>query len=636
MTVISRPVPPTVSSTILTYCQYDSPAPLSATAIIGNTLNWYGTNETGGVASLSATIPSTNTPGSTRYYVSQSDGNGCESSTRAFISVTVNAKPVAPTTNSIILCQNANSVSLQTGVTSGSNLKWYNAQTGGTLYTGTPALSTSAVGVTTYYVSQTSNGCESDRSAVVVTIKALPVAPTVTPNPQLLCQSSVPSSLTATTSTGGTLNWYTIQTGGNPSSVAPIPSTSNVGPQTYYVSQTVDGCEGPRAALNIVVIAKPAIPTVVSPMAACQLSTPVTLAATGTNLKWYADPSTTTTIPTPTPPTTTPGTTAYYVSQTDANGCESGRASITVIINASPNATLVSSGTLTCAITSVTLTAGTGVGYSFSGPGIASQNPISGTAVVTAAGVYSVTITNANGCAAMQTTSVQSNTTVPVATLTQNGPLTPGTPSATLTAGGGSLYAFSGPGLVSQNSIAGTAVANVSGTYSVTVTTANGCFSTASVALAGTDLTPIIIMPQANFPAAGSVVDFLVRVSEVSGLPTSMGNVTIVITAPVGYMILFNQFISNIDVSGGNVNVPVNNVNWNTTADLAGRQLSLTMKAGQFIEAGGASILGVSIIRTTASSGSISNISVAVQNDISKEYDGVLSNNVYARVINGL
>ncbi|WP_460960229.1 Ig-like domain-containing protein [Spirosoma litoris] len=332
----SRPVPPTVSATPVVYCQYDTPVSLTATALPGNTLVWYGQSETGGTASTGSgfTIPTTDPAVSTRYYVSQKDGNNCESSTRSFITVTVNAKPAAPTTTSITLCQNASTVSLQTGVTSGSNLKWYDAQTGGTMYTGTPVLSTSAVGSTTYYVSQTSgDGCESDRSAVVVTVKPLPVAPTVTPNPQLLCQSSVPSPLTAIAT--GTLRWY--DSGGNVYTSV-TPSTNAVGPQSYSVSQIVDGCEGPRAALNIVVIAKPVVPTVTSSIAACQLSTPVALTASGTNLKWYADATTTATIPTPTPSTNTPGPTTYYVTQTDANGCESDRASILVQIKPKPNA----------------------------------------------------------------------------------------------------------------------------------------------------------------------------------------------------------------------------------------------------------------------------------------------------------
>jgi hypothetical protein len=48
----------------------------------------------------------------------------------------------------------------------GSNLQWYSAATGGS----TLPLTTALVSGTTYYVSQTVNGCESDRIAIIVTI----------------------------------------------------------------------------------------------------------------------------------------------------------------------------------------------------------------------------------------------------------------------------------------------------------------------------------------------------------------------------------------------------------------------------------------------------------------------------------
>lgn len=55
------------------------------------------------------------------------------------------------------------------------------------------------------------------------------------------------------------------------------------------------------------------------------------LSATGTSLKWYVGTSTTAQTIAPTPSTTTAGVTTYSVSQT-ANGCESGRTSITVTV----------------------------------------------------------------------------------------------------------------------------------------------------------------------------------------------------------------------------------------------------------------------------------------------------------------
>ncbi|WP_333666788.1 Ig-like domain-containing protein, partial [Flavobacterium sp.] len=102
---ISNPIPltvnpisvaaaPTVTSPV-TYCQNAVAVPLTATPSAGGTLNWYGTNAVGGVASATAPTPSTTTLGSVNYYVSQTVG-GCEGP-RAMITVTVtNTAPSGP------------------------------------------------------------------------------------------------------------------------------------------------------------------------------------------------------------------------------------------------------------------------------------------------------------------------------------------------------------------------------------------------------------------------------------------------------------------------------------------------------------------------------------------------------------
>ncbi len=85
-TASSIPVPVVV--TPLYYCQGSTATPLTATALSGATLNWYGTNATGGTASTIAPTPSTATVGTTTYYVSQTVGL-CESPRKA-INVIVN------------------------------------------------------------------------------------------------------------------------------------------------------------------------------------------------------------------------------------------------------------------------------------------------------------------------------------------------------------------------------------------------------------------------------------------------------------------------------------------------------------------------------------------------------------------
>jgi hypothetical protein len=84
-----------IVTTSVVYCQNATAQLLDATAINGNTLNWY-TVATGGTASTTIPLPTTTLAGTTNYYVSQNNGFGCESA-RSLITVTVNALPNVPT-----------------------------------------------------------------------------------------------------------------------------------------------------------------------------------------------------------------------------------------------------------------------------------------------------------------------------------------------------------------------------------------------------------------------------------------------------------------------------------------------------------------------------------------------------------
>lgn len=53
------------------------------------------------------------------------------------------------------------------------------------------------------------------------------------------------------TATGTDLKWYESATGGTALTEAPTPSTATTGTTTYYVSQTLDDCEGPRASITV-------------------------------------------------------------------------------------------------------------------------------------------------------------------------------------------------------------------------------------------------------------------------------------------------------------------------------------------------------------------------------------------------
>jgi len=80
------------------------------------------------------------------------------------------------------------------------------------------------------------------------------------------CQNATANSLTAT---GTDLLWYSSATGGIGSTSPPIPSTLIAGTTTYYVTQTVFGCESARAAITIIVNPIPNVTSIESNSPIC-------------------------------------------------------------------------------------------------------------------------------------------------------------------------------------------------------------------------------------------------------------------------------------------------------------------------------------------------------------------------------
>ncbi len=322
-TIAATPPVPSASSPI-NYCQGNTATALTAS---GTNLLWY-TVATGGTGSSTAPIPSTTTPGSITYYVSQSAGS-CESP-RTPIIVFVKPTPTAPTvTTPVDYCQNAVATAL---TATGTTLLWYTTATGGTGSSTALTPSTLTGGSISYYVSQTAIGCEGPRAAIVVNVTATPTAPIVT-SPVSYCQNTTAIPLTAT---GTNLLWYTSATGGTGSITAPTPSTTGIGSTNYYVSQSTGTCEGPRALIVVNVSATLPAPTATTPIAYCQNAAATALTAVGSNLLWYTVATAGTgTATAPTPSTITTGSTTYYVSQTSGT-CEGPRAAIVVNVNGAP------------------------------------------------------------------------------------------------------------------------------------------------------------------------------------------------------------------------------------------------------------------------------------------------------------
>ena len=364
------------------------------------------------------------------YSVTVTDVNGCTGT--ASTNVTVNPLPVPSITGNNSICQ-GNTTTLDAGA-GFSTYQWSNGA--GTSQTAT--VNTSA----NYIVTVTdANGCTATANMNVI-VNPLPV-PNIT-GVVNFCQGY-------TTILDAGTGYSTYQWSGNLGSMQ-TASTGTAGNYTVTVTDA-NGCTG-TTSVNVTVNPLPT-PAITGNTAICQGATTTLDAGAGyVTYQWSPTGSSQTINP------TTAGT--YSVTVTDANGC-TGSASVNLTVT-TPPAPAITGVTDICQGATTTLNAGAGFSsYQWSNGAGTSQ-----TATVSTSANYIVTVTDANGCTGTASTNVTVNP-LPVPTITGTTSICQGT-TTTLDAGAGySSYQWSG-NLFTQTISTGTA-----GSYTVTVTDANGC-----------------------------------------------------------------------------------------------------------------------------------------------------------------
>ncbi|NEU70931.1 hypothetical protein GK091_28965, partial [Spirosoma agri] len=254
------------------------------------------------------------------------------------------------------------------------------------------SVTASGTGTQSFTLTVSANG-QTASSETALTVNPLPVASLTNNGPLTCAQSSV--TLTAGGAAGVPGNSYTFASGsGVLGTPGPVNSVVVSTAGTYSV--TVASASGCISSTSTSVTADQQVPSVsITPSSAtlsCASPT-VSLTAVGSgSVRWNTGETT--------PVITVRVAGIYSVTVLSANGCSS-MASVSVSQdNAAPVASLVSSGSLTCSVTSVTLTANPdGQRYVFSSG--ASQIGNTNQAVVTASGTYSVTVLSANGCSSV-------------------------------------------------------------------------------------------------------------------------------------------------------------------------------------------------------------------------------------------
>ncbi len=428
------------------------------------------------------TVNNANTAKAGTYMVTVTNANGCTAT--ATTKVILNTATTASASNSGAVCQGGtvtlNGSSTTTGVTyvwSGANGFTSNLQN--PIINNAQALQ---VGVYTVTVTATATGCSATATTNVVIGSASAVASSNSP---VCTNGSILLSATGT----GTYAWagpngFT-SSAQNPNILN--ATTANGGNYTLTVTAT-NGCTATSVVSvtvgNIAVSASTNSPV-------CKGNTLNLSASGGGTYAWSGPSGFTSSAQNPSiAAINTPQTGIYTVTVTAAGNACTATATTIATMN-TPTASASNSGPV-CQGNNVTITAasnGTPSTYAWSGPNSYTANIQTNTinnAQSVNAGVYTVTVTNSAGCVATATTNLGVGTVTAAATsnspICTNSTLTLGTPDQ----GTGSTYAWTGPNSFTSTlrvvSIANATTAN-SGTYTVTVTAANGCTATSSTSI---------------------------------------------------------------------------------------------------------------------------------------------------------
>ncbi|QBZ98742.1 T9SS type B sorting domain-containing protein [Flavobacterium sangjuense] len=487
--------PPTVSP--ITYCQNAAAVPLTATPSAGGTLNWYGTNATGGTASGTAPTPSTTgAPGSVvHYYVSQTVG-GCES-TRADIAVTIGNPPNAAP---FLFCTVLSPTSLYFDFNNVGNLTVNYSYTidGGPPITGTynpfvlPFSNYTVSGLTQGQVvvfTLTWNGiCTPPLTTTCSTPCTTTPVLTIT-NPAAVCSPGTVNitapAVTAGSTGGGTLSYWTDAAATSGMTLAQASAIATSG--TYYIKSSLGNCSDIEPVT--VTITTPPVLVITNPAAVCapntvDISLPAVTAGStgGGTLSYWINAAATTALANYTAILSS-GT--FYIKST-VGSC-SDIEPVTVVVNPTPvlvitnPAAVCSPGTVditSAAVTAGSLGAGT-LSY-WTDAAATSGLTLAQASAIATSGTYYIKST-IGACSDIRPVVVTINPT-PSLTITNPAAVcSPNTVNITLPAvtagstGGGTLSYWTDAAATSGMTIAQASAIATSGTYYIKSTTAGNC-----------------------------------------------------------------------------------------------------------------------------------------------------------------
>ncbi|MCB9197408.1 MAG: gliding motility-associated C-terminal domain-containing protein [Flavobacteriales bacterium] len=480
----------------------------------GFTTTWSTTD--GNITGSTSTISTTADEDGTYTLTILNTNNGCSDSQDIVLTIDTITPNVNAGTDQTLTCASPTLSLSGSSSTGGVNFSWTGPGIVSGASTATPTVN--GTGIYTLTVTNPTTGCF-DTDQVEVFADANTPDAQIGATTNLDCNNSTSVIAGSSSTSGVNFGWTT--SGGNIVSggTTATPTVDAPGSYTLTVTDPGNGCTN---TASITITEDVTIPTITATPSATTVdcNNPiVTLDGTGSSsgvgftTTWStADGNITGSTSTLSTTADEDGTYTLTVLNTN-NGCFDTQDITLSIDTASPNAAAGADVNFTCGVTTVALdgsaSTGTGITYSWSGPGNIT-NGTSSSPDVDATGTFTLTVTGSNGCTDTDQVQVIPDSNAPVADAGANVVVTcsanpfPVTLDGTGSDSGPNItYSWSttGAGIIT-NGTTNTPSVDQEGTYSITVTnTSNSCTASATVTI-----TTDTIVPTADLTATASSV----------------------------------------------------------------------------------------------------------------------------------
>ena len=468
--VTVNPLPTaTITAPATSFCTGGS-VMLSANTGTGLIYQW---SNAAGTIAAATNVTYTATAAGT-YTVKVTNANNC-SATSTGTTISVTASQTATITSPSNSFCTGGFILLSANTGTGLTYQWSNAA--GTISSATNATYT-ATAAGTYTVAVSSGTCSATSAGKTITVNVLPAAIITAPTTSFCTGGS--ALLSANTGSGLTYQWS--NAAGTISS-ATNRTYSATTTETYTVKVTnANNCSTTSTGTVITVNALPTA-TITAPTTSFCTGGSVLLSAnteSGLTYQWSNAAGTIAAATNATYTAAAAGT--YTVKVTNATNCSATSTATNITVSNLPTATILSGATSFCEDGSLDLTTDTGSGftYQWSNEADAIQDATNATYTVTAAGTYTVKITNADNCSA--TSAAASITVDPVPTATLSAPASSfcsGT-SILLSSSAGTTYKWMRDNNIIGDETSSTYLTNEAGSYSVEVSNSSGCTTVSS------------------------------------------------------------------------------------------------------------------------------------------------------------